>query len=268
MEHEEGRESEKRDRERNDKKRQIHALKHPEEVSLYRKTLRSARRLFDGIRVDSHQQKDWKKPLTSKHGALKRHLSLKGTMSPGVRTPTEHSSPQKEHKQSNPLRFMMNPLSLVTEREDRLTERPQGSIEELDNANQRYSIHSQTSSRYAATAASTTWEDSISSSRNVRRRLSTASTPEPLSPRVDSDRGGSSPPISYERTQSVPVPPSLTSRGSELSSVYEAAPKLLETITEDTATATESATDQERYVLACFLGVLFSRLILPNSSIH
>lgn len=257
VEQEEGREVEKRDRERDDKKRQIHALKHPEEASLYRKTLRSARRLFDGIRVDSNQKRDWEKPfsssLVSSHAPLKRHLSTRSNagVGGGVKTPTEQQTPQRESsRQYNPLRFMLNPLSLITERgEERLTERPQGSIEDLDT-NQRYSIHSQ-SSKYTPTA-STVLEDSVLS-KNIRRRHSTASTPEPTSPyNVTDDRTLSSPLASYDRTQSEPVDPSLKSRVSDLSSVYDSAAvgaKALETITEDDTTVTELTTDHERSLL-------------------
>jgi hypothetical protein len=229
VEQEEGMEVEKKDRERKDKRRHINALKHPEEASLYRKTIRSAKRLFDSITVDSHQKKDWQKPFSS-HPPVMRHTSGKSANSGTLvaRTP----SPSKERKQSNPLRFIMNPLSrmgiMETEEEEparaRFERRLHSSVEELDTAH-RFSIQSRSShgSKRVAELPS-----AASKSKKVQRKQSTISSPDPQSPQeIDIPLGAS-----YEWTQSVPLVPTLTPRESELSSVLETVPTL-EPITED-----------------------------------
>ena len=64
-----------------------------------------------------------------------------------------------------------------------------------------------------------------SKSKKVQRKQSTISSPDPQSPQeIDIPLGAS-----YERTQSVPLVPTLTPRESELSSVLET----VEPITED-----------------------------------
>ena len=254
VEHEEGREVEQKDRQRVYRKKQIHALKHPEQGSLYRKTLRSARRLFDGILVDNNQKKDWRKPFaTSSHAPLHRAFSIRSNTGPHAAEFSEHLSPKKERKQLNPLRSMMNPLSHIVEREDptsrgvALRERQKGSIEELD-IDRRSSGHSQSSKQQAA---SVTLEE-VQLLKNIRRRRSTASTPDTPMSHEGSEAPHSA---SYERTQSLPIDPSPTSRVPPEQTTQETLVKL-ETITEgsdesptsklETATG-EDSTDQSRF---------------------
>lgn len=233
MEQEEGREVEKKDRERKDKKRHIHALKHPEEGSLYRKTLRSAKRLFEGIGVDSHQKKDWEKPFSG-HGPVKRHLSGKSTGNDfGTLLPTVESPMEEQRKQFNPLRFVMNPTSemgLGERREDSATpivEEKRNSMEVVDT-DHRSSIPSHSSHPSDRTLEA---DSTHSKTRPIQQKLRTMSSPDTLSPR----EFDVALPALYERTQSVPADPAPMSRQSDLSSVAgpeETLPKL-ETITED-----------------------------------
>ena len=260
MEQEEGREVEQKDRERDDKKRQIHALKHPEQASLYRKTLRSARRLFDGIRVDSNQKKDWKKPFASSaHAPLHRAFSTRSNTGPRGAGSNEQLSPKKERKQLNPLRSMMNPLTHIVEREDPvrggagLIQRQKGSIEELD-FDRRSSGQSQISKRQAASMKL----EEVKLPRKTRRIHSMSSTPDtPLS------REGSEGPLpaSYERTQSLPTDASPITSAPPEPAVQEMVVKL-ETITEasmgsvgdesptntqEVVATVEEATDKSRF---------------------
>ena len=229
VEEAEGREVEKKDKERKDKKRHINALKHPEEASLYRKTLRSAKGLLRGITLDSHQKKDWQKPFHS-HNPVKRHLSGKSVASVGTPNPITET-PGTTRKQSNPLRFMMGSLGAAGNREYSV-ERAirETSRERLDTD---HSVGSGTGS-----------ESTRSKSKSVQRKLSTLSSPDTPSPR----EFDLPPPELYERSQSVPMGAPLMQRPSELSSVFEQedqpVPKL-ETIAEDNTTS--QPTDLERY---------------------
>ena len=270
MEQEEGREVEQKDRERHDRKRQIHALKHPEHGSLYRKTLRSARRVFDGIRVDSNQKKDWRKPFaTPSHAPLHQAFSTRSNTGTRGAELGEQATPKKERKHLNPLRSMINPLSHIVEREDAMSrgvamrERQKGSIEELD-VDRRSSGHSQSSKQQAA---SVTLEE-VKFPKRIRKRHSTVSTPDtPLS----HDGSDITPSALYERTQSLPVDPSPISRVPPEAATQETSVKL-ETITEgsmgslgddsptskpETATE-EEATDQSRLF---FISVLYHKLL-------
>ena len=262
MEQEEGREVEEKDRVRSDKKRHINALKHPEERGLYRKTLHSAKRLFEGIRIDTHQKKDWQKPISSSHAPLHRYLSTKsGATGRGVgtRTPTEHIPKREQPRQSNPLRFVMNPASQsVSKREigGKLEEQSRGSIEDLDTD----PVPSLQNPLGKLKTGLISKDDSTTTS-NIKRNISTASSPERLFPREPD----SSPPTSYKRTHSAPVTDPLSHRGSDLSSVFEeeggVAPKL-ETIAEDSSLAdTEPKTDHDRLIISSIVMELVKMIV-------
>ena len=242
MEQEEGREVEKKDKERKDKKRYINALRHPEEGGRYRKTIRGAKHLYEGVRSD-RPQKDWEKQL-SRHTPVGRLVSTKSMGSGagggiGTRTPVE-MTPKRELRQSNPLRFIMNPISeAIAEREERLaarltlTERVRSSFEELDVE--------EGASHHGRPVAGPDSGDVPRSSRDVRRKVSSMSTPEIL-------ESVSSPPANYERTQSLPVsPPSLTAQLSEVYEGDKTVPKL-ETIDEDGRQDTEVAVADKRFL--------------------
>lgn len=211
VEQEEGREVEKKDRERKDKKRHINALKHPEQASLYRKTLRNARRLIEGITVDSHQKKDWQKPFSG-HGTLK-HQKSTGS---GLGTlPLSSDNQMGQRRQSNPLRFVMNPMlsqSVLGEQSAARAEMV-SSVEALDT-DHRSSIQSHSTQQSEQVARDSTH----SKSRVFKRNISSASTPEHMSPQ-DFDMTSST--ASYERTQSVPLESIPTVQPSELSPVFE-----------------------------------------------
>ena len=222
VEQEEGREVEERDRERDDRKRQIHALKHPEEASLYRKTLRHARQLYEGIRVDRHEKKDWQKPFSApSHTHLRRALSTTASASVSTHTNTrEQATPKRILKQANPLRFVMNPLSRVT-----------AGREESVREGLKSDRQSSQSSKHVV--ASGTWEG-VGPSKKIRRRRSTASSPEAPISHTEPDLPHT---VSYERTQSLPVDASPTSRVPEGTAEESAAAAVrLETISEDTLT--------------------------------
>lgn len=232
---------EKKDRERKDKKRHINALKHPEQASIYRKTLRSARRIIEGITVDSHQKKDWQKPFSG-HGTLK-HQKSTGS---GVGTlPLSSENPMGERKQSNPLRFVMNPMlsqSVLREQSAARASEMASSVEALDT-DHRSSMQSYSTQQSEHVASDST----RSKSRDFKRKLSTASTPETLSPR-DFDTSLTA---SYERTQSVPVESIPAVRPPELSPVYELEDEptsKLEAIPEDNTIGEQAEEDRSLYL--------------------
>lgn len=233
VEQEEGREVEKKDRERKDKKRHINALKHPEQASIYRKTVRSARRLIEGIRVDSNQKKDWQKPFSG-HGTLKHQ---KSTGSGLGALPLSSDNQMGERKQFNPLRFVMNPMlsqSLLREQSAARASEMASSVEALD-ADHRSSMQSSSTQQSERAARDST----RSKSRDLKRKVSSASTPETLSPR-DFDTSSTA---SYERTQSVPMESVPTVRPSELSPVYEQEDEL-EAIPEDNTSGEQAEDDR------------------------
>ena len=241
VEVEEGREVEERDRERDNKKRQIQALKHPEEASLYHKTLRRARWVYNSIRIDTNQKKDWKKPFpTSGHVQLRRALSTKsntgGGTAAGQTDHKEHGTPKRVLKQANPLRFIMNPQSRGPGgEEDSLALKSLRSRSPM-GSDHRSSEHSQSSKQ----TASGVWDEAMAS-RRIKRKQSTVSSPETPLPRTTSDSISLA--KSYERTQSLPMDQSSTSAATERETEETVA--TLETITEGSLTWEETAMEKE-----------------------
>ena len=245
VEEEEGREVEKKDRERKDKKRHINALKESEGTHLLRRTLKDAVRFYEQVPTDTNQKKDWEKQFSS--NPVKQRVSVQDDTISGIFFSAEPRSPGitvRNPRLFNPLRFMvksddpkLRPQRVSVE-EKRAIHTSEGL--EMGVAGAERPLDTEKESALSKGTPKEVGGSVQGSSHSLlRSRLSTASSPGTYISTQDSTFSRCA---SFERTQSTPEETGLFAKA--LCIAPQDTAMRLDTIAEDNTQAEK--TDQSR----------------------